>query len=104
VTRREATGGPDPELVALAGRLLDTIDEIADEIASSIEARVEFYATRQKLNVERVNKSTTIMPSRATSRTKSMGRCSFCNVISRQHHTVEHKPRPRLRSDPQDTS
>ncbi|WP_326569016.1 helix-turn-helix domain-containing protein [Amycolatopsis rhabdoformis] len=45
MTRREATSGPDPELVALAGRLLGTIEEFADEIASAIETRVEFYGT-----------------------------------------------------------
>ena len=57
MTRREATGGPDPELVALAGRLLDTIDEFADEIASAIEARVEFYATHSVVPADDLRRS-----------------------------------------------
>jgi len=57
VTRREATGGPDPELVALAGRLLGTIDEFTDEIASAIEARVEFYSTHNVVPAEDLRRS-----------------------------------------------
>jgi hypothetical protein len=57
VTRREATGRPDPELVALAGRLLGAIDEFADEIASAIEARVEFYATHSVVSADDLRRS-----------------------------------------------
>ncbi|MER7243360.1 helix-turn-helix domain-containing protein [Kribbella sp. NPDC000426] len=44
MTHSGATGGPDPALVALAGRLLGELDGFADEIASAIEARLDFYA------------------------------------------------------------
>jgi hypothetical protein len=57
VTRREATGRPDPELVALAGRLLGAIDEFADEIASAIEARVEFYSTHSVVSADDLRRS-----------------------------------------------
>ncbi|MEA5360808.1 helix-turn-helix domain-containing protein [Amycolatopsis sp., V23-08] len=57
MTGREATGAPDPALVALAGRLLGTIDEFADEIASAIEARVEFYSTRGVVSAEDLRQS-----------------------------------------------
>lgn len=57
MTGREATGRPDPELVALAGRLLDTIDDFTDEIASAIENRVEFYATHSIVSAEDLRQS-----------------------------------------------
>ena len=57
MTRREATGGPDPQLVALAGRLLGIIDEFADEIASAIEARVEFYSTHTVVPADDLRRS-----------------------------------------------
>ncbi|MEV0069736.1 helix-turn-helix domain-containing protein [Amycolatopsis sp. NPDC050768] len=57
MTRREATSGPDPELVALAGRLLGAIDEFADEIASAIEARVEFYSLTTVVSADDLRRS-----------------------------------------------
>ncbi|MEV6905010.1 hypothetical protein [Amycolatopsis sp. NPDC051372] len=57
MTRREATSGPDPELVALAGRLLGTIEAFADEIASAIETRVEFYAMHSVVSADDLRRS-----------------------------------------------
>ncbi|NUR93772.1 MAG: PucR family transcriptional regulator [Kribbellaceae bacterium] len=57
MTRREATGGADPELVAVAGHLLGTIDGFADEIASAIEARVEFYSTHTVVSAADLRRS-----------------------------------------------
>ncbi|HEY3478582.1 MAG TPA: PucR family transcriptional regulator, partial [Streptomyces sp.] len=57
MTRREATGGPDPALVALAGRLLGEIGEFADEIAAAIEDRVEFYGSHSVVPADDLRES-----------------------------------------------
>jgi hypothetical protein len=47
----------DPELVSLAGQLLETIAEFSADIAGQIQARVDFYAGTSDVSTEDLRRS-----------------------------------------------
>jgi hypothetical protein len=57
VTHRDAASVHDPELVILAGQLLESLDEFSTDIAEQIQARVDFYAGTSEVAAEDLRSS-----------------------------------------------
>jgi hypothetical protein len=57
VPQRHVTSRRDPELVTLAGRLLEGIEAFADDIVTQIQARVDFYASPTSVSTDDLRRS-----------------------------------------------
>jgi hypothetical protein len=57
VNYRDAVPVHDPELVILAGQLLESLDEFSTDLAEQIHARVDFYAGTSEVSTEELQRS-----------------------------------------------